>query len=863
LLPFVEKPSRYSSGEINLCSRGYTSGLFNVLLAFPDVYEIGMSYQGIRFLYGRLAAMEGVGVEFAFAPWPDLEGLMRRSGEGLRSRQTGIPASSFDLIGVSLTYELHYSNLLLMLDLAGMALESADREEDSPLVVSGGPCCTNPLPFLDAVDAVFLGDGEQSLPEAVAILKGLKKGGAGRSEMVESLAGIEGVYVDGVTESADIRVYGFEPGDLSPNPIVPSAGIVHNRLAVEVMRGCTRGCRFCQAGMICRPRRERSVDEITEAVCLGLDATGWEEVSLLSLSTSDYSRLDDLLDRISPELESRNVSLALPSLRPETVTERIVDASSGIRKSGFTLAPEAGTERLRRVINKGMSDEEILEGCRCILRAGWQSLKLYFMIGLPTETEDDLEGIVDLVGRILGIGRSHRRFRLGISVSPFVPKPHTPFQWERQCSLEELVEKERYISMRMKNRRIQLSQRDPVVSVLEAVLARGDRRLWPALVGAYRAGCRFDGWRDMLKFDSWMMALEKEGLCAEQFTSGFERGGRLPWSSFRTRVSHEHLVRERERAGSEELTQDCRVGPCHHCGACGGSGRVEPAQPRIPNNEKGGVKGHRKRRDGGDGVFRFRVLYDKGMSARFLSHREIINIFNRALRRSGLPLNFTEGFNPHPRLSMGPALAVGLEGEGEFLDIELTDRERFRPDVFEGLLPDGIGVTECRGPFTRKEGKLPPEAIYRYVLYFDTLGEALAGEQGECEWLSGIPDLCYLTDQSRSIENEREALTKRCAEAVTAWFEGRLGEKAGKRISSAGDEGSVQRPGAGFSIRKTGSGAELLVEIPVGENGGVKPKDLIEGSLPANLAGLVRIKRIGILYKKEESYLKPIDLIMA
>jgi len=346
ILPLVQRPSRYIDGEINLAGEGFREGGFNVLLVFPDAYEIGMSHLGIRFLYHRLASLKGVGVELAFAPWPDAARLMRACGEPFRSLRTLTPAARFDLIGFSVTYELHYTNLLMVLDLCGLDLEAASRREDDPLVVAGGPCCTNPLPFLPALDAVFLGDGEDSLAEAVAALAALKGGRAGRAARREALAGIEGVFVDGVSSGAAVRTHRFAPGDLPRRPIVPSSEVIHQRLAIEIMRGCSRGCRFCHAGMFYRPCRERSVDEIVDAALEGLDWTGWDEVSLLSLSTSDYSRLDELLTRLVPELERRKVSLALPSLRPETITSRIVAASSTVTKSGFTLAPEAGTERL-------------------------------------------------------------------------------------------------------------------------------------------------------------------------------------------------------------------------------------------------------------------------------------------------------------------------------------------------------------------------------------------------------------------------------------------------------------------------------------------------------------------------------------
>lgn len=878
ILPLVERPSRYAGGEINLASEGFREGRFNILLVFPDAYEIGMSHQGIRYLYGKLAALEGVGVELAFAPWPDAAALMRACGEPFRSSATGTPAARFDLIGFSVTYELHYTNLLMVLDLCGLALSADARREDDPLVVAGGPCCSNPLPFLPALDAVFLGDGEDSLPEAVRALASLKgaacAGRAGRAAGREALAAIDGVYVDGVSAAVSVRTHRFEFGDLPRRPIVPSSEVVHQRLAVEIMRGCSRGCRFCHAGMFYRPCRERSVDEIVSAVLEGLDGTGWDEVSLLSLSTSDYSRLDELMARLVPELERRKVSLALPSLRPETITSAIVAASSTVTKSGFTLAPEAGTDRLRRVIKKDFTDGEILEGVAKILAGGWQTLKLYFMIGLPTETEEDLDGVAGLIDRVLGIPRRRGRFSLNVSISPFVPKPHTPFQWERQCSVDEFRAKERFLAQRIRSRHASVSQRDPSVSVLEGVLARGDRRMWPALRRAYELGCRFDGWPDKLRRDLWERSLAECGLAVEELLAARPLDEALPWDAFELHATKGLLRRERDRAYAEERPdedgdisagaggpRDARRGADEG----GGPGREERPAPAICEGGRASGEPSVPRV-----VRRYRVVFEKRGRARFLAHVEMMNVVQRALRRSGLPLSYTEGFHPHPRISAGPSLAVGMEGMREFFDVEVLDTADAPappnsvgapvpvPELLNPFLPEGIRVVACAGPFTRQEGKLPPEVRFRYELRFGALKKLLKSACGPTEILSESERLWYLLSKELGVPGSCAPLECGAPVDPAAWFEAEWGRMFERGASLTNEKGK-ERSCAGCSVR--GLGEESLELVLPGAEVAPRPQDLLQAFIPKHIASLVRIRRLEIRYKCKEDFKDPVEEI--
>jgi len=901
ILPGVEKPSRYIDRELNLSGPGFTAGEFNVLLVFPDLYEIGMTHQGLRLLY-HVLSYRGIGVEYAFAPWPDMERRLRSAGEPLRSWQTGTPLGRFDLVGFTLPYELHYTNVLAILDLAGLAAEASARGEDAPVVVAGGPCTSNPLPIINAFDAVFLGDGEESLAEAVDLLSGLKRSGAGRMRMREALAGIEGVFVEGITASAKARTYLFREGDLPRKPIVPSASIVHERLSVELLRGCTRGCRFCQAGMAYRPRRERSVDEIVSAVCEGLDASGWEDVSLLSLSTSDYSRFGELFARLEPELLRRRVSLSLPSLRPETICEQVVAASALVRKSGFTIAPEAGTMRLRRVINKGMSDEEILQGCSNILEAGWQTLKLYFMIGLPTETAEDLQGIVDLVRRIVALPRAGRRLTLNVSVSPFVPRAHTPFQWQRQCSMEEIAEKERFLRERLRHRSVQLSLRDPQLCALEGAFARGTKELWPVLVAAFERGCRFEGWRDNLDFGMWESILGEHGMTLDGLLSGIPEDEEPPWERFGSRVSRKFLLSEMEKARVGESTEDCRVSECNGCGACrgaedrragsaaasgnsGGTPGTREAEPRADDSKPAAGPIIEGAQAGPDphAAHRYRFAYDKTGRARFLSHRELINILHRALRRSGLPLVFTEGFHPIPKISMGPSLAVGIEGAGEFFDVDLERPAGVTPLTFDGLLPGGIRITGAAGPFGRKEGKLSDDAVYRYEIDLLPVALALSGAcdgdlpGGESRGGRDLPDdapdgdsakkddkPCGLSVKWNRLGRELESMggpvssPAEFLEDPAGWLGGRIDNIIRSGITVPDRKGNA-RSCEGCEVVPGGSRHAVVLSLPAFGRPG--PRDLLLAVMPGPFAELARIRRTEIRYRSGDEYIQPMDMV--
>ncbi|MGI6733098.1 MAG: TIGR03960 family B12-binding radical SAM protein [Anaerovoracaceae bacterium] len=595
LLPLVAKPGRYIGGELNSVEKDTKDIVTRFGFAFPDTYEIGMSYLGLQIIYKLLNDLPEVYCERIFAPALDMEQLMREWGLPLFTLETKTPVSELDMLGFTLQYELCYTNVLNMLDLAGIPQKSEDREEGHPFIVGGGPCVFNPEPIAEFFDFFVLGDGEEALPAICKAHAEWKKQQGNRKEFLSTIAQLEGVYVpsfykpqykeDGTIKSI-IKTFPDAPDhirkrimthmDAAPfptEPIVPLIEVVHDRSVMELFRGCTRGCRFCQAGMIYRPVRERSKDCALDLIEKQLCATGHDELSLLSLSTSDYSEFEGLAAELVRKGKEKNVAISLPSLRLDTFSFQVLNEIQGYKKTGLTFAPEAGTQRLRDVINKCITDEDIYGGMRQAIELGWKSVKLYFMIGLPTETFEDLDGIAKIAENIMKIyyeyngGRKGGKFQVNVSVSNFVPKPHTPFQWVAQDSPEQFGEKHQYLKEKFKKiKGAQFSYHGTGASRIEAVLARGDRRLAGAIYNAWKSGCKFDGWNEHFNYDKWIEALDQAGLDPDFYTSGRVcEGDALPWVLIDSGVDNAYLRSEWEKALSAEQTPDCRMG-CTGCG---------------------------------------------------------------------------------------------------------------------------------------------------------------------------------------------------------------------------------------------------------------------------------------------------------
>jgi len=699
-LSLVSKPVRYLGQEIHSIRKDPADIKIKFCLAFPDVYEVGMSHLGIQILYHILNGREGVACERAFAPWVDMEKVLRDKRIPLSSLESSIPLNQFDIVGFSLQYELCFTNVLNMLDLSDIPLLSKDRDDRFPLIIAGGPIAFNPAPVADFFDALVIGDGEEVALEICDIALQSKEGGAKRDDLLKSLSRLEGVYVPSLhTEGQRIRkrtVSDLNQAFFPSCPIVPYMKVVHDRLNIEIARGCKRGCRFCEAGFIHRPYRERDPKMIHEILDASLKRTGYEELSLLSLSAGDYSSIGPLLSDLMDRYETKKVAVSFPSLRIESVVGYLAEEVKRVRKTGFTIAPEAGTERLRNVINKELDEGVLFQGLSDLFSKGWKNIKLYFMMGLPTEKEEDLRGIFELTKKIASIGEKQKIHpNISVSVSTFVPKPHTPFQWESQIPLEEMKERLRLMKDGVKRNHLRFKWQDPHLSFLEGIFSRGDRNLSRVSVEAFRLGCRFDGWSDQFRFPLWKEAVEKVGLKMDLHTRKRKFEDIPPWSFIDTGVDAQFLWEEYQRGLAEKISPPCVKENCHRCGVCDGKTMTlkESDPVEMKSLERMAKKDMRKK-----GMKKkIRLKFRKIGEMRFLSHLELAHLFYRASKRADLPLCFSEGFHPMPRIIFATALPVGMESLMEIVEVECEGKIT-PPEVLERLnrtVPPGVEILEA------------------------------------------------------------------------------------------------------------------------------------------------------------------------
>ena len=846
VLQKVTKPARYTGGEFNAVIKDHSAIECTFALALPDVYEVGMSNLGLAILYNILNSRADCAAERVYAPWLDMEDEMRARSIPLFALESKEPIRQFDFFGFSLQYEMIFTNVLNMLDLSNIALRAEDRSDDEPFVVGGGPCVYNVEPIADFFDFFVVGEGEEVLGEVVdAFVKWKREGRrGGRREFLRRLSSIDGIYVPSFYEPMYLGndFIGIQPLENSARrvifkrivrdmnsvpsvrrPIVPYLDIVHNRLMLELFRGCTRGCRFCQAGMSYRPARERSAENLRSMARRMIDATGYDEISLTSLSSADYSCLRRLVDELMNDFRDERVSFSLPSLRIDSFSIDLAHQMQQVRKSGLTFAPEAGTQRLRDVINKGVTEDDLMTACAAAFERGWQSVKLYFMMGLPTETDEDIIGIARLAKRVVDLYvsiKGRRGVRVTVSVSCFVPKPWTPFQWFAQVPIEEFQRRQQLLKDNIRDRAIVFNYHDSELSSLEGVLARGDRRLSKVIETAWKLGAKFDGWSDHFEVDKWNAAFDQCGIDRKYFnerTRDFYEP--LPWEHTSPGVRKNFLLDEWERAMSEQLTSDCRRTHCQNCGVCPQlAARVIDYAPDSAQSNQSTIAARTIETPKQNSVdYTYRAKIRKGEEIAILSHLDYVDVYRRALIRSKLPTAYSQGFNPHMKMSFGSALAVGTTSDAEYFDFELTKK----------IPPSEV--------FTRLNEQLPRGAE---VLRLKLL-------QGK------VPALMASIDESRfeiTVPFDGDLNAARTAvDAFNRASELKILRVTPKKTREIELKTYIARP---IEVAELGSELKLTVDIRISAVGSVKPIEVLQTlidrfALAAEL-GRVKIHRVSL-----------------